>query len=72
MSELTELQKQVCRFIRQFAADNGYAPSRQEIAGHFGWKSGNAAETHVQALLKKGAVSRVPHSSRTLRVLVDV
>lgn len=72
MKGLTEIQKNLCRFIRQYAADNGCAPTRVEIATHFGWKSANAAEVHIKALVKKGALYSKPRCSRALKVLVDV
>lgn len=53
---LTAQQAKVLVFIRDFAAANGSAPTRKEIARNFGWASANAAETHVVALARKGYV----------------
>ncbi|WP_431022007.1 LexA-DNA-bind domain-containing protein [Erwinia rhapontici] len=72
MPELTEIQKNVCRFIRDYSAENGYAPSRQDMCDNFGWKSCNAAEAHIKALMNKGAISNKPRKPRTLKVLIDV
>lgn len=72
MTELTEIQKNVCQFIRDFSAHNGYAPSRQEMCDHFGWKSCNAAEVHIKALVHKGAISNKARKPRTLKVLISV
>ena len=72
MPELTEIQKNVCRFIRDQSAQNGFPPTRVEIAEKFGWKSPNAAEVHIKALKNKGALSSIPGYARTLKVLIDV
>lgn len=53
---LTAQQSKVLAFIQDFAAANGSAPTRAEIARNFGWASANAAETHVAALARKGYV----------------
>lgn len=72
MPELTEIQKNVCRFIREHLAQKGFPPTRVEIAENFGWRSPNAAEVHIQALKKKGVISSTPGYARTLKVLIDV
>lgn len=72
MPELTEIQKNVCRFIQDHSAQKGFPPTRVEIAENFGWRSPNAAEVHIQALKKKGVVSSIPGYARTLRVLISI
>ena len=61
---LTKRQTEVLRFITDFQRERGMPPTRHEIAGHFGWKSDNAAEDHIKALRKKGALSTKPLISR--------
>ncbi len=44
-------------------------PTRAEIAHHFGFRSTNAAEKHLQALAKKGAIELLPGFSRGIRLI---
>lgn len=43
-------------------------PTRAEIAAYMGFRSANAAEDHLKALDKKGAISLMPGMSRGIRV----
>lgn len=54
MDELTERQSQVLEFIRERVAEHGGAPTRAEIAEHFGFRSANSAEQYLKALAAKG------------------
>lgn len=53
---LTPAQIAVLGFIREFNRENKFPPTRTEISQHFGWRSINAAECHLRALVKKGAI----------------
>lgn len=64
MRELTDRQAQVLAFIRRFMRENGSAPTHQEIADAMGFHSPNASTFHIQALVKKGAISLRPGRSR--------
>jgi repressor LexA len=55
---LTERQKQVLDFVRQFAADNGYAPTHREICEEFGFSSYGTVHKHLKLLEKKGYLRR--------------
>ena len=55
MIELTRKQANVFEFIRDFIKEESMPPTRQEIASNFGWWP-NAAEVHVRALIRKGAL----------------
>lgn len=68
MKDLTPRQKEVLGFVASFSADNGYPPTRADIAKHFGWASPNAAEDHLRAIAKKGAVFIVRGRARGLCV----
>ena len=61
---LTPKQFAILKFIRNFMAANGQAPSRQEIADEFGFKSVNASEQHLRALSRKGLVTLTPGRAR--------
>ena len=68
MDELTERQRRVLDFIREFLAAEGMPPTRAEIAAALGFRSPNAAEEHLRALKRKGAIEMVPGSSRGIRL----
>ena len=66
--KLTARQEQVLNVIRQYVADTGYPPTRADIARELGFKSANAAEEHLRALARKGAVEIIPGASRGIRL----
>ena len=68
MEQLTERQRRVLDMIEQYQLDNGYPPTRVEIATHFGYKSSNAAEEYIKALIKKGFLKRIQGQSRGIRI----
>ncbi|WP_028311039.1 transcriptional repressor LexA [Derxia gummosa] len=70
MARLTERQRQVFDLIGSHIRDSGFPPTRAEIAALLGFRSVNAAEDHLQALAKKGAIELLPGASRGIRVLV--
>ena len=68
MIKLTKRQAEVLEVIRQNVEETGYPPTRAEIAEVLGFKSANAAEDHIKALAKKGAIEIVPGASRGIRL----
>ncbi len=71
MYNLTLRQQQVLDLIRNYANETGYPPTRAEIANILGYKSTNAAEEHIKALARKGAIEIIPGASRGIK-LIDV
>src|SRR5437867_7862970 len=69
MKELTERQQQILRFIQGKQDSEGLTPTFREIAGHFRFRSPNAALAHVQALRAKGVLKNLPGRARSLQVL---
>lgn len=65
---LTPRQTEILRMIRQYTDANGFPPTRAEIARTLGFRSPNAAESHLRALEKKGAVELLPATSRGIRI----
>ena len=63
-SNFTQQQLNVLAFIREFQREQSMPPTRADIARHFGWKSANAAEDHIRALERKGALRLKPGISR--------
>ncbi len=68
MTELTARQQQIFDFIREFMEAEGFPPTRAEIAAALGFRSVNAAEDHLKALVRKGAISVLPGTSRGIRL----
>lgn len=68
MLDLTSRQEQVLELIKQYAEETGYPPTRAEIARILGFKSANAAEEHIKALARKGAIEIIPGASRGIRL----
>ncbi|MDE8556078.1 LexA family transcriptional regulator [Pantoea vagans] len=56
MRPLTDTQQRTLDFIRAYIRDNGLSPTIADIAEGMGWKSANAAQGHVDALQRKGAL----------------
>ncbi len=71
MIKLTERQQEVLSLIRNNISETGYPPTRAEIAEELGFKSANAAEEHLRALARKGAIEMVPGASRGIRIPDD-
>jgi len=68
MENLTSRQTEIFEFIKSEIEFNGYPPTRSEIAKVFGFKSPNAAEDHLKALKKKGAIDIIAGTSRGISV----
>ena len=69
MEKLTARQQEVLDLIRSAIEDTGYPPTRAEIAKELGFRSPNAAEEHLKALARKGAIEMMPGASRGIRIL---
>src|SRR5262245_59647391 len=68
MDELTPRQAQILQLIREHVSSLGYPPTRAEICRIMGFRSPNAAEEHLKALARKGAIEMAPGASRGLRL----
>lgn len=68
MDELTPRQEQILRLIREQVAGSGLPPTRAEICHAMGFRSPNAAEEHLRALARKGAIEMLPGASRGIRL----
>jgi repressor LexA len=65
---LTARQGEILKLIRDLTESSGFPPTRAEIAERMGFRSVNAAEQHLRALEKKGALEILQGASRGLRV----
>ena len=69
MIKLTARQEQILNLIRDAITTTGFPPTRAEIAAELGFKSANAAEEHLKALARKGAIEITAGTSRGIRLL---
>ncbi|SEK41072.1 transcriptional repressor LexA [Halomonas daqiaonensis] len=65
---LTARQQNVLDFIVKTMNELGYPPTRAEISRALGFKSPNAAEEHLRALERKGAIKMIRGTSRGIRL----
>ncbi|MFT5481966.1 MAG: repressor LexA [Halieaceae bacterium] len=72
MEKLTARQAEVLELIRRHISDTGYPPTRADIATELGFRSANAAEEHLKALARKGAIEIIPGASRGIRLPVSL
>src|SRR5687768_18430926 len=58
MKYLTERQRDILNFIRDFQKERGIAPTHREICDHFGFSSYGTVYKHLSLLEKKGLIRR--------------
>ena len=68
MQNLTPRQSQILLLIQNVIRESGMPPTRAEIAEALGFRSVNAAEEHLRALERKGALELLPGTSRGIRL----
>ena len=68
MIKLTARQQQGMDVVRSSIDATGMPPTRADIARELGFKSVNAAEEHLKALAKKGAIELIAGASRGIRL----
>lgn len=68
MIKLTARQEEILNLIKDAIENTGFPPTRAEIAAELGFKSANAAEEHLKALQRKGAIEITAGTSRGIRL----
>lgn len=68
MEELTPRQRQVLAFVTEFINGNGYPPTLREIARHLEVNGTLGVMRHLDALEKKGYLTKAAGSSRGIAV----
>jgi repressor LexA len=68
MTKLTQRQSDVLAVIKTHIEETGFPPTRVDIARALGFKSANAAEEHLKALARKGAIEMIAGASRGIRI----
>ncbi len=69
--KLTARQQEILNLIKAAVNRTGFPPTRAEIAAALGFKSPNAAEDHLRALARKGAITLTAGASRGIRLVED-
>ena len=64
---LTPKQLRILQLIRDWRVRRGYSPTMQELADEIGVSKVTVFE-HVEALIKKGALTREPNKARSLSI----
>ena len=58
--DLTRNQRRALAMIQEYLERNGRAPSLREISEYLGLSSHSSAQDYVEALIRKGALERLP------------
>jgi len=66
---LTKRQKEILDYLQESLAENGYAPSFEEIASHFGFASLATVHEHLENLRKKGYIRKGYNQSRAIQLV---
>lgn len=69
MRYLTERQRDILQFIREFQKSRGIAPTHREICDHFGFSSYGTVYKHLSLLEKKGLIRRDWNQKRGVEVV---
>ena len=69
MRYLTERQRDILNFIRNFQKERGIAPTHREICDHFGFSSYGTVYKHLSLLEKKGLIRRDWNQKRGVEVI---
>ncbi len=67
--KLTKKQLAVLEFIQEFTEERGFSPSYREIMTWLGLSSVSAVAEHVDNLVMRGALKKVPGAARSLEIL---
>ena len=69
MRYLTERQRDILEFIRDFQKSRGVAPTHREICDHFGFSSYGTVYKHLSLLEKKGLIRRDWNQKRGVEIV---
>jgi repressor LexA len=67
--DLTETQRKVFDFLKNFLRKKGYPPTLREVASHFGLKGPRGPQKTLQILERKGYLRKTPGDSRAIEIL---
>jgi len=66
---MTPKQREVLEFILSYSEKHGYAPSQQEIANHFGFKSLGTVQNYLVRLERQGFLRKAWNARRGTQVV---
>lgn len=66
---LTKRQQEVLEFLRASLQQNGFSPSLEEIARHFGMASLNGVFKHLRVLEERGFIRRLSNRARSIQIV---
>lgn len=67
--KLTKKQLAVLDYLQDFTEENGYSPSYRELQAGLGLSSVSAVAEHIDNLVSKGVLKKVPGAARSLEIL---
>ncbi|MBR3056205.1 hypothetical protein IKG49_00460 [Candidatus Saccharibacteria bacterium] len=67
--KLTKKQLAVLNYLQDFTEEKGYSPSYREIQAGLGLSSVSAVAEHIEHLVEKGVLKKVPGAARSLEIL---
>ncbi len=65
---LTERQQAIFQYLQRYVEEHGFPPTIREIARHFQLAGPKGAKKHLDALVRKGFIQRLPGQPRAIRV----
>lgn len=68
IKKLTARQQEVLDLVADYIADHGFPPTIYELSGLMGCRSPHAANDHLRALQRKGAITITPGVSRGITI----
>jgi len=68
---LTDRQRQIYNFIREFKEDHGFPPTVRDIGRRFRIRSPNGVMCHLKALEKKGVIRRGEFQARAIGLVEE-
>ena len=71
MKYVTERQRDILNFIRDFQKERGVAPTHREICDHFGFSSYGTVYKHLSLLEKKGLIRRDWNQKRGVELVEE-
>ncbi|MGH7676788.1 MAG: transcriptional repressor LexA [Gemmatimonadales bacterium] len=66
---VTRRQREILDYLGGYIETHGYAPSFEEIAGRFGFRSLATVHEHLSNLERKGYIRRAPNESRAIEIV---
>ena len=69
VTKITKKQQALLDFLEDFTEEKGYSPSYREIQAGLGLSSVSAVAEHIDNMVSKGILKKVPGAARSLEVL---